>query len=269
MTVFRRRGARPMGALMWVVIGLAVLLGGPLAVAAFGPIKLSNDWRTASNASTGLAPSPAATPEAVVQIYAARAFAWRGAFAVHTWLAVKPPEASRFTRYEVIGWNTLRGRSAVSITDGLPPDGLWFDAPPELIGEMRGEAAERVIAKLPQAVESYPYPAIYRAWPGPNSNTFTAHLGREIPELHLNLPPTALGKDFIPGGGPFARAPSGTGGQISAWGVVGLLAGLDEGLEVNLFGLVFGVDPLDLAIKLPGIGQIGVGGTTHAAGRGK
>ncbi|MCZ6585936.1 MAG: DUF3750 domain-containing protein, partial [Gammaproteobacteria bacterium] len=35
-------------------------------------------WRTASRASVGLAPDPATTPEAVVQVYAARAVSWRG-----------------------------------------------------------------------------------------------------------------------------------------------------------------------------------------------
>jgi hypothetical protein len=29
----------------------------------------------------------------------------------------------------------------------------------------------------------YPYPNEYRAWPGPNSNTFTAYIAREVPEL--------------------------------------------------------------------------------------
>lgn len=48
-----------------------------------------NDWRTASRDSAGIAPLPAETPEAVVQVYAARTFNWRGTFAVHTWVAVK------------------------------------------------------------------------------------------------------------------------------------------------------------------------------------
>ena len=35
------------------------------------------------------------------------------------------------------------------------------------------------------------------------------------------------------------------------------LAGWEVGLEFNIFGLVFGIDPLDPAIKLPMIGRIG------------
>jgi hypothetical protein len=34
-------------------------------------------------------------------------------------------------------------------------------------------------------------------------------------------------------------------------------AGLEEGLEVNLLGLTFGVDPKSLSIKLPIVGRLG------------
>ena len=38
---------------------------------------------------------------------------------------------------------------------------------------------------------------------------------------------------------------------------MGILVGAEEGLEVNVLGLTFGIDPLDLAVKLPMIGTIG------------
>ena len=38
------------------------------------------------------------------------------------------------------------------------------------------------------------------------------------------------------------------------------MIGVEEGVELNLLGLVFGIDPLGPAIKLPGIGRIGFGG---------
>ena len=93
-------------------------------------------------------------------------------------------------------------------------------------------------------------------YPGPNSNTYTAWVGRHIPELKLDLPPTAIGKDYL-GYGVIAKAPSGTGIQISFFGLLGILAGVEEGLEINVAGLTFGVDPLGLALKLPGFGRIG------------
>src|SRR5207244_9101448 len=66
-------------------------------------------WYEARRDSTGLAPEPAATPEAVVQVYAARAVSWRGVLAVHTWIAVKPTGADRYMRYEVLGFGVANG----------------------------------------------------------------------------------------------------------------------------------------------------------------
>ncbi|WP_376967192.1 hypothetical protein ABNQ39_33245 [Azospirillum sp. A26] len=77
-----------------------------------------------------------------------------------------------------------------------------------------------------------------------------------MPDLRLDLPSTALGKDYL-GRAMFARAPSGTGWQISLFGVAGLLLAVEEGVEVNVLGLTIGIDPLDLAVKLPGIGRVG------------
>jgi len=240
----------------WLLAFVALLVAGPLLTLAFGPASLATDWRTATHRTTGLAPDPAAHPEAIVQVYASRAFNWRGAFAVHTWLAAKPAGAERYTRYEVIGWNVRRGAPAVSVSDARAPDAEWFGSPPRLVRELRGAAAATVIARLPEVVASYPYQDTYTAWPGPNSNTFLAYVGREIPELELALPSTAIGKDYLPDGGIFARAPSGTGYQISFAGLLGVLAARDEGFELNLLGLVTGFDLRDPALKLPGIGRV-------------
>jgi hypothetical protein len=54
-----------------------------------------------------------------------------------------------------------------------------------------------------------------------------------------------------------ARTPSGTGGQVSVLGIAGIAAGWEEGVEVNVLGLTFGVDPRSLSIKLPLLGRIG------------
>ena len=113
--------------------------------------------------------------------------------------------------------------------------------------------------RIESAVRAYPYARAYRLWPGPNSNTFTAYVGRAVPELNLDLPPTAIGKDFLPGGALAASTPSGTGYQVSVWGLAGLAIAFEEGLEVNLLGLTFGVDVNRPALKLPGFGRIGQG----------
>ena len=78
-----------------------------------------------------------------------------------------------------------------------------------------------------------------------------------MPALGLELPPTAIGKDYLNNGSLFAPTPSGTGYQVSLFGLLGLSMAREEGLEINLLGLTFGLDPLDFALKLPGIGRLG------------
>ena len=219
----------------------------------------AGDWRSASRASIGVAPDPATTREAVVQVYAARAWGWRGWFGVHSWIAVKPENAPDYTVYEVIGWRAYRGQSTVAVSN-RDADGRWFGSDPMIISDVRGDGAKEVIERMDQAVRSYPHAEEYRVWPGPNSNTFIAHVAREIPELRVDLPPTAIGKDYIPRGGLFASTPSGTGYQFSLFGIFGLLVAAEEGVEVNILGLTFGIDPLDLALKLPGFGRVGLDG---------
>lgn len=232
-----------------------LLLAGPACAALSGMTDMRNDWRTASRESAGIAPDPATTPEAIIQVYGARAFAWRGAFAVHTWIAYKRDGAPQFVTYEVVGWNQWYGRSPLSRREGTP-DRRWYGAVPEIYAEVRGPGVEQMIDRLEAAVAAYPFADQYRTWPGPNSNTFTAVIARALPELRLDLPPTAVGKDYL---GPqvAAGAPSGTGYQLSLLGVLGLMAATEEGLEVNLLGLTFGIDPFDLALKLPGVGRLG------------
>ena len=235
-----------------VLILLALLLGGPLITVLTGRVSLSGDWRSASRATTGQAPDAAATPEPVIQVYGARAFRWRGAFSVHTWISAKRAGAAGYRVYEVVGWH---GNNSVKSGEA-EPDRLWYGAEPELYLDLRGPEAEGLVERIEAAVKAYPYEGRYRTWPGPNSNTFTAFVARRVPELGLELPPTAVGKDYLGGTTFLGPSPSGSGYQVSLFGLAGALAGVEEGLEIHLLGLTFGIDPLDLAIKLPGLGRL-------------
>jgi Protein of unknown function (DUF3750) len=205
----------------------------PLALLALAhadrdPDSIGN-WRSASRAAVGLAPDPAATPEAVVQVYAARAVRWRGYFGVHTWIAAKPANAPAFTVYEVTGFRVRRGGTAVTVSQRAP-DGRWFGSAPDLLADVRGRGVAPLIERIERAVAAYPYDNTYRIWPGPNSNTFTAFVLRQVPELHADLPANAIGKDYL-GTRVFARSLSGTGGQVTLFGVLGLVAGIEEGMS--------------------------------------
>ena len=83
---------------------LLFLLAGPVVAAMTGLAKVGGDWSTANRDSAGIAPDPAKHREALIQVYGARAFGWRGAFAVHSWIAVKRRDAEDYTVYQVIGW---------------------------------------------------------------------------------------------------------------------------------------------------------------------
>jgi Protein of unknown function (DUF3750) len=233
-----------------------VFLAIPLILLLSGAVRLGTDYRTANRSSAGIAPDPEKTPEAIVQVYAARALNWRGLFGVHTWIAIKRENSSYYTVHQVIGWRIYRNLPALTSEPGIP-DRYWFGNEPEIIAELQGPEAERAIAEIEEAVKSYPYADEYRLWPGPNSNTFTAYVGRRVPELKLELPVTAIGKDFPVNGTFLDRTPSGTGYQLSIYGLLGVMAGWKEGLEVNLLGLSFGIDLVTPALKIPFVGRLG------------
>jgi hypothetical protein len=242
-----------------LLIGLSLLALFMLPVLVSGCVLGRSDgvpWYEARRDATGLAPDPAATSEAVVQVYAARAVAWRGVFSVHTWIVVKPTRAQRYTRYEVLGFGVANGAPAVRV-DRTGPDNYCFGARPQIVLDRRGPGVDALIDKIQAAVAAYPYPHEYRAWPGPNSNTFTAYVARQVTELGLDLPSNAVGKDFLPGGAILGAAPSGSGFQLSLYGIAGVLIAVEEGFELNLLGLNVGVDFKVPALKLPAVGRLG------------
>lgn len=236
------------------LLGLC-LIAGVAALLLFAPRGVAVDWRTANREPVGLALDPATTPGAVVQFYAARAWGWRGYFGVHTWIAVKPTGATAYTVYEVIGWRLRHGQSAVVIHERAP-DERWFGNAPELLASKRGDGVDALIGRIDKAARAYPHAGEYTMWPGPNSNTFTAWVARAVPELEVDLPPNAIGKDYNDGR-IVSRAPSGSGVQLSLFGLLGVTASRVEGFEINVLGLTFGLDPFAPALKLPLVGRLG------------
>lgn len=241
---------------------LLLMLLGPLYMAAHGSDAGENSarrqgWQFANRDSSGIAPLPVAHPGAIIQVYAARTYSWRGHLAVHTWVTTKAAGADAYETHQVIGFRARRGLPVVVSETDLP-DRHWYGNKPELLVDLRDEQAEDLLPAVLAAVRSYPYPDTYTMWPGPNSNTFTAHIGRSVPALNLALPVTAIGKDYLPGGALLASTPSGSGYQVSILGALGLMAAVQEGIELNILGLSAGVDFRRPALKLPGIGRLGM-----------
>ena len=109
-------------------------------------------------------------------------------------IIVKPTNASEYTVYQLVGWRLRRGEDPVVIQRDIP-DRLWYDAVPELLVDVRGDVDE-LIKKIDKAAKTYPYRNTYSVWPGPNSSTFIAWIGRIVPELRLDLL-YAIGKDCL------------------------------------------------------------------------
>jgi len=216
----------------------------------------ASDWRTATRESAKIAPPASELKESIIQVYVARTFNFRGVVAVHPWISWKLKEETEYTVAQIVGWRVRRGLPALVVEHDLP-DRYWFGHAPSIIYEIRGKDAEDAIARVKQLISSYPHANEYTLWPGPNSNTFVAHVIRNTPQLKVELPPHAIGKDWLVDSTLFAPSPSGTGFQFSVYGVLGLTMGLGEGIEVNILGLNFGIDFWTPALKLPMIGRVG------------
>lgn len=217
----------------------------------------NQEWRTANTDSMGIAPSPKEEKEALVHLYVARAYSWRKYFSVHSWIATKEKDADHYTSYHVTAWGLRNNRSSILITTDLP-DRRWYGSDAVLIASLKGEKAEKAIPKIIAAVESYPYSKTYRLFPGPNSNTFVSYILRKTPEMGVELPPNAIGKDWINEAHIFGVSETNTGFQFSLLGLLGFTLGLGDGLEINILSMSFGVDFWRPAIKLPFLGRLGV-----------
>ena len=174
---------------------MKIILWLIVAMLALAACSTGKDWRTASRESAGIAPDPLTTDEAVLQVYGASTWGWRGWFAIHTWIAVKRTGERSYTVYEVIGWRQNRGLPAMRIEKDLP-DRYWFGERPLLLKEHRGQAVDSLIARVDSAARKYPCSNTYKAFPGPNSNTFTAWVAEQVPALDPHLPFSAIGSGY-------------------------------------------------------------------------
>jgi Protein of unknown function (DUF3750) len=237
------------------MLAIFALFLAPLATRA-ALYAIGNDprsWRDADWSSSGALPPAAEFQPARVVIFTGTTGAWKGIFSVHSWVVLKPAGAKQWTRYDVVGWgNPVR-------TNGWPADGRWYGNMPVAIADVSGAQAEKLIPRIEAAVEAYKFSHAgdYRIWPGPNSNSFTAAILRAVPELGVTLPPNAVGRDYRDGF-YIGRTDSGTGVELNFGGFAAVKLGWVEGVEVDLLGLVAGLDLRHPGVKLPGFGRIGV-----------
>lgn len=244
-----------MFALKIALLLFALLYIAPLGISAllYRSAGIGANWWTADRSSAGLLPPASAHPGAVVRVFAAPTVRWRGIFSVHCWIVLKPEGAAAYTRYDYTAWGEpIR-------VNGFEPDGRWFGRLPEVVFAADGKFAEALIPRMQAAITGYAFcnKGDYRAWPGPNSNTFVAAVLEAVPEIGAALPANAIGKDYPYDGRWLRPAPSGTGFRLTLGGYAGITLAWVEGIEVNILGGVAGLDLRRPALKLPGLGRIG------------
>ena len=235
--------------LLLVVYVLPAALAAALWLAGEHP----SSYRDADWTSAALLPLPTADASAAVYVLAARTGGLKGSVSEHSWIVLKPEGATRYERYDKVGWGNPIRRNA------YPADARWYSNEPRVISALHGDAATAAIPKIRMAVDAYPFAAAggYRIFPGPNSNSFVAHVLRTVPALGTVLPPAAVGRDF-PFDGEWLRLDRERGEfSLSLFGYAGITIGRLSGLEVNFLGLVAGIDPFRMLVKIPAFGSFG------------
>ena len=188
--------------------------------------------------------APNISHELVVQLRSATLPSVLRAIAVHHWFVVFDPETGAITRWEVWQNRGAGGRSWGHLhQDLMPADRPVGGGPMAIEAEWTGEDAARLREVL-ERPEEYPFPEVYRYWPGPNSNTYAAWVLARAGLLH-DFDPRGIGKDFL---GAY-----GFGIRRGALGtpLLGLRWGRHVGLEVHLLALTFGLALRPLRLKGP------------------
>ncbi|BDA86021.1 hypothetical protein Sa4125_35630 [Aureimonas sp. SA4125] len=235
-----------------LLLTLGVVYVAPALLAAtlfwFGDHPAS--WGSADWSSAKMLPDPAASSEAAVYVMSARTGGLKGAISSHSWIVVKEKGARRYERWDKVGWGAPIRHNAYAA------DGRWYSNAPEIVVGRHGAEAEGLIPKIRAAVAAYPFAERggYHIFPGPNSNTFVAFVLAETAGLAAALPPVAVGRDY-PVGRDLVTLDRERGElRLSLFGYAGITIGRMSGFEVNLLGLVAGIDPERLAVKIPAFG---------------
>jgi Protein of unknown function (DUF3750) len=176
--------------------------------------------------------------------------------AVHYWFAVLETFSQRWQRWEVWQAENAGGKSLGYVhCDRRHPACGVGGGPSRLAVAWDGSAAQSICAVLAKAQE-YPHWNRYRAWPGPNSNTFVAWVLRQA-GLHYGLDPRAIGKDYM--GLYGVRGCSRPLSAELATPLLSVKVSLCDGVEVHLLGFTCGLGWWPLKVSTP-FGRLDLGG---------
>jgi hypothetical protein len=222
------------------------------AAAAFLAVCLAGEAADRASRGDDAAPPPLTAGECTVELWRATVPQPLSYVAVHCWFVVRRSNG-RADRWEV--WQNAGGTSWGHLHRNLmgPSSGVG-GGNAEHIRTWTGEEARRLRDVLEEP-EEYPHRRLYRAWPGPNSNTYVAWVLRRA-RVPWDMHPLAIGKDYrglVVGAGTTTTR---SGVQLES-PLLGAKVGLKDGVEIHIIALTFGVDLWPPALKTP-LGRLGI-----------
>ncbi len=243
-------------AILWSLLVVLLMLAGPLATLAFGPVSLSRDWRTASHRSTRQAPDPATHREAdrpglrrprlrlarrLRRPHLARGETGRRR-RLHPLRGDRLVPARRRHGGIRLGPKRARRRMVRLAAAARPRS-----------PRRRRRSGDREAAAGRRRVSRTRAPTARGRAPTATRSSPTSAASCPSCASRCRRPPSA--RTTFRSARLRAHAQRHRV-QASLGGVVGVIAGGDEGFELNVLGLVTGVDLHVPALKLPGIGRV-------------
>ncbi|MCX6822735.1 MAG: DUF3750 domain-containing protein [candidate division SR1 bacterium] len=128
-------------------------------------------------------------------------------FAIHPWIITVTPD-NTIHKYQVHSTQDTKNIDLGFIhVDGQAPlegDSIFgWTSHPRYVGKIlykisgkEHSQAHKMVEFVHNTISAYPHKNRYRYFPGPNSNTFVQRFLNKFPELHVQLPWNAFGKNY-------------------------------------------------------------------------
>ena len=168
---------------------------------------------------------------------------WYSRFASHSFVDYRETPSSPWRRLEIANKSSGIVHEEISSEEAEATE-RWGN-PIHLVSQSKTDGVK--VARQMETIAKTYDDSLYRPWLGPNSNTLTQRIMREVEGVSGTLEHNGVGKDY---GFYFGPTSSGTGLEVHAT-YLGLGMGLKEGVEVNLMGLTAGVGIWQPSIKIP------------------
>lgn len=200
--------------------------------------------------------SPTYVPQADIDMVVVKAVRlpdsepWYSQFATHCWIELHQQGAEEWLRIEA---NT--DPRAEKIHPSIANHNVRWGRDVEVIAVFLLDEAKAQIPLLIEAAEHHAKDFHYRAYPGPNSNTYVARILDDIPGMDVELPHNAVGKDYTTT--IHAGLTNSRDGLHLDIPFLGASLGYQQGAEIHLIGLTAGIGLWPPALKIPFLPRIG------------